>query len=263
MPVNTKRKNRNEVMLPAPHKFTIALYENVTLQGYRWGKSTDPMVLLVHGWSTSPHSMTHFIKALLLHGYQVISYDAVAHGESQKVFSDLSSWADSVQAVMKQTGEVECIVAHSFGAAAVTVASKLGLETKKLVFIAPIHNISLVIERFAKTFAIPPAIVRKLPEYTWEYNQESFSKYAKNFKELLHSNRHLPTLLIHDENDKEIGIEHSLELCKIWPWAKLIRTKGLGHRSILDDAGVAKEVLDFIAAPIIKLLGPPSEHTLE
>ena len=87
-PVNTKRKNRNEVPLPAPDKFDIALYDDLTLQGYRWGDRSHPKVLLVHGWSTTSRSMSHFTDIFLKNNYQVISYDALRHGASKGKFSE-------------------------------------------------------------------------------------------------------------------------------------------------------------------------------
>jgi pimeloyl-ACP methyl ester carboxylesterase len=245
-PINSKRKNRNEVALPPAHKFKIPLYEKIRLQGYQWGDTSHPKVLLVHGWSTTSRSMTHFIDILLKQNYQVISYDALRHGESTGSFSDLASWADSLQAVMQHIGQVECIVAHSFGGAAVTVASKLGLETKKLVLVAPIHDISSVADNFAKHLHIPMNIVKEMRSYTWKQNKKHFSKYGSNWHDIVISDFHVPTLLFHDKQDKEIGIEHSKQICKMWPWARLVTTEGLGHRSILDDDEVAEKMLEFI-----------------
>ena len=245
-PINSKRKNRNEITLPPAHKFDIPLYDNITLQGYRWGETSHPKVLLVHGWSTTSRSMTHFADILLKHNYQVISYDALRHGNSKGNFSDLASWADSVQAVMKHIGQVECIVAHSFGGAAVTVASKLGLATKKLVLVAPIHDISSVADNFAKHLHIPLNIVKEMRSYTWKQNQKHFSKYGTSWHDVVISDFHVPTLLFHDKQDKEIGIEHSKQICKMWPWAALVTTEGLGHRTTLDDEGVAEGMLKFI-----------------
>lgn len=245
-PVNSKRKNKNEITLPSPHTFQIPLYNDLTLQGYRWGDSTHPKVLLVHGWSTTSRSMSHFTDNLLKNNYQVISYDALRHGNSKGHFSDLAGWADSVQAVMEQIGPVECIVAHSFGGAAVIVASKLGLDTKKLVFIAPIHDISAVADNFAKHLHIPLNIVANMRSYTWSNNEKNFHKYGTNWKDIVISDFHVPTLLIHDSDDREIGIEHSQQICKMWPWATLVTTEGLGHRKILDDSKVGEEMSNFI-----------------
>jgi len=245
-PINSKRKNRNELPLPTPELFNIPLYEGITLQGYRWGDKTHPTVLLVHGWSTTARSMTHFTNMLLKNNYQVISYDALRHGDSHGSFSDLASWADSVRAVMLHVGEVECIIAHSFGGAAVTVASKLGLETKKLALIAPIHDIASVANDFAKRLGIPQHIVKKMRAYTWKHNKENFKKYGKDWNDIVTSNFHVPTLIYHDTEDREIPIIHSELLCKKWTWAELRPTNGLGHRTILDDNAVVYDVLEFI-----------------
>ena len=246
-PVNTKRKNRNEITLPDPDKFDISLYDNLTLQGYRWGDRSHPKVLLVHGWSTTSRSMSHFTDILLKNNYQVITYDALRHGASKGKFSDLATWADSVHAVMKHIGPVECIIAHSFGGAAVTVASKLGLETKKLVLVAPIHDITSVADNFAEHLNIPQDIVKKMRDYTWKHNEKNFNKYGTNWQDIVISDFQVPTLLFHDKEDKEIGIEHSKQICEMWPWATLVPTEGLGHRSILDDKEVSNSVLKFIS----------------
>ena len=246
-PVNTKRKNRNEIALPDPDKFDISLYDNLTLQGYRWGDCSHPKVLLVHGWSTTSRSMSHFTDILLKNNYQVITYDALRHGASKGKFSDLATWADSVHAVMKHIGPVECIIAHSFGGAAVTVASKLGLETKKLVLVAPIHDITSVADNFAEHLNIPQDIVKKMRDYTWKHNEKNFNKYGTNWQDIVISDFQVPTLLFHDKQDKEIGIAHSEQICEMWPWATLVPTEGLGHRSILDDKEVSNSVLKFIS----------------
>jgi len=245
-PVNTQRKNRDERPLPKSEHFAIPLYDNVTLQGYRWGEHSKPAVLLVHGWSTTSRSMSHITEQLLKEGYQVFSYDALRHGNSQREFADLASWADSVQAALKSIGPVECIIAHSFGAAAVTVASKLGLSTQKLVLISPIHDIQAVADRFAGHFGIADEIIHEMTKYTWQQNREAFEKYGKGWKDILKSDFHVPTLLIHDDEDREIGIKHSREIQEIWPWAELITTHGLGHRRILDDGEVVHQVLNFV-----------------
>ena len=245
-PVNSKRKNRNERSLPAFEHFDIPLYKDVTLQGYKWGKISAPKVLLIHGWSTTSRSMSHFTEALLKAHYQVLSYDALRHGNSKGTFSDLASWADSVQAALKTIGPVECIIAHSFGGAAVTVASKLGLQTKKLVLIAPIYDISSVADNFAKHLGIPLNIIEQMRAYTWNHNKAGFEKYGKDWQDILNSDFHVPTLIYHDTEDTEIPIMHSELLCQKWRWAELYPTHGLGHRTILDNSDVVRGVVEFI-----------------
>lgn len=245
-PVNTKRKNAKEKKVPAPQSFIINLDGDIQLQAYRWGDTAHPTILLVHGWSTTARSMSNFLDILLKNNYQVVSYDALRHGSTRGKLSDLAGWADSVQSVMQHIGPVECIVAHSFGGLAVTVASKLGLDTQKLVLVAPIHNITWVADHFAEHLGIPLDIVRKMRDYTWKNNEKNFLKYGTDWNDIVRSKLHVPTLIIHDNQDREIGIEHSKLLCKTWPWATLRPTDGLGHRKILDDDKVAEALLTFI-----------------
>lgn len=245
-PNKTKKNNPNEKPLPKAKKFTIELYEDVTLQGYKWGDKNHPIVFLVHGWSSTSKSMSHFTDLLLKHNYQVISYDAIRHGQSNGKLSDLASWADSVQAILNHVGEVECIIAHSFGCAAVTVASNLGLSTKKLVFIAPIHNVNTILKRFGEQLGVPSNILERMKQYTWQYNKQRFEIYGKDLEDIFHSKFHVPTLIFHDSEDKEVNIENAKELCQKWSWAVLRTTHGLGHRRILYDAKVVEETIEFI-----------------
>ncbi|HFQ61095.1 MAG TPA: alpha/beta hydrolase [Epsilonproteobacteria bacterium] len=245
-PIKNKKTNPNEKALPEAKKFNIKLYNDVILQGYRWGNENHPIVFLVHGWSSTSKSMSHFTDILLKHNYQVISYDAIRHGESSGKLSDLASWADSVHAILDYAGEVECIIAHSFGCAAVTVASKLGLHTKKLIFIAPIHNVDTILKRFGEQLYIPTYILERMKQYTWEYNQQRFETYGKDLEDIFHSKFHVPTLIFHDLEDKEVPIENSKMLCQKWPWVILKKTQGLGHRRILYDETVVNESHAFI-----------------
>ncbi len=252
-PINTNRKNHHEKKLPQAKHITIPLYKNISLQGYKWGKETDPIVLLVHGWSTTGRSMSHFTDLLLKNNYQVVTYDALRHGRTKAKLSDLANWADSVQTVLKHIGGVECIIAHSFGCAAVTVASKHALLTNKLIFIAPIHNVVSVANNFARHLHIPPKIVKSMLSYTWKQNKKGFEKYGKDLEDIFDSTFHVPTLLFHDRHDREIGIEHSHALCQKWKWAKLIQTTGLGHRTILDNKMVVEKAVEFIKTPSIHI----------
>ena len=66
---------------------------------------------------------------------------------------------------------------------------------------------------------------------------------------------HLPTivgslpaaaLLVHDRSDSDVPYEQAVEIAGAWPGARLVATDGLGHRGVLRDAGVVREVIDFL-----------------
>ncbi len=219
------------------------------ITGYRWGKEGNPKVVVVHGWTGVATSMHCFIERLVEEGFEVISYDAIGHGESSGKISTLSEWADCLRQVNALFGKVEAILAHSLGAATVIVASKLGLKTKKVVLIAPFCNPKEIIDLwFGKRLSIPAKVLDKLPHYFWERQKEGLVKYGDNWREIFDSSFHVPSLIVYDKEDKEVSQDNVAVCCKIWPWAKFTETKGLGHRRILYDKDVVFNAVSFISA---------------
>ncbi len=244
-PFHSNRRDIEHKMLESAERFLIPMGNNRKLSGYRWGNKTDPVILLVHGWTATATCFVNFIDPLLEKGYQVISYDAIAHGETSGVSVSLTEWADTVIAVMKNVGKVHCIIGHSLGAGAIVIASTLILETDKIVLISPVTDIAKVTDQFAKTLSIPKRIMEKMHQYAWKKYYNSASKFGSNWDEVFDSEFKVPTLIIHDTNDKEIDISNSEKLAKQWFWAEFMKTKRLGHRRILLNPDVITITLNF------------------
>ncbi len=244
-PFHSNRRDIEHKMLESAERFLIPMGNNRKLSGYRWGNKTDPVILLVHGWTATATCFVNFIDPLLEKGYQVISYDAIAHGETSGVSVSLTEWADTVIAVMKNVGKVHCIIGHSLGAGAIVIASTLKLETDKIVLISPVTDIAKVTDQFAKTLSIPKRIMEKMHQYAWKKYYNSASKFGSNWDEVFDSEFKVPTLIIHDTNDKEIDISNSEKLAKQWFWAEFMKTKRLGHRRILLNPDVITTTLNF------------------
>lgn len=245
-PFHSKRRDVEHEMLESAERFLIPMGKSRQLTGYRWGEKTDPVILLIHGWMATGTCFINFIDPLLTKGYQVISYDAIAHGETAGVSVSLTEWADTVVAVMNELGKVHCIMGHSLGAGAIVIASSLKLETDKVILISPVADISKVTDQFAKALSIPKKIMEKMHQYAWKKYYSSASKYGANWGEIFESDFQVPTLIIHDINDKEIDVSNARKLAKQWAWAEIMETKRLGHRRILLDPDVITRSLKFI-----------------
>lgn len=246
-PFHSRRRDIEHEMLESAERFIIPMGKDIKLAGYRWGKATDPIILLVHGWTATATCFVNFIDPLLERGYQVISYDAIAHGETSGMSVSLTEWADTVLSVMEYVGKVYCIMGHSLGAGAIVIASSLKIETDKIVLISPVSDLSKVTDQFAAALSIPKHIMEKTHQYAWKKYYTSASKYGNNWDEVFNSTFKVPTLLIHDINDKEIDISNSRELVERWTWAEFMETKRLGHRRILLNPDVITRVLGFIS----------------
>ncbi len=243
-PIKMPQRKKEVKLLESAETFSIQVDTDITIQVYRWGKLNNPIILIVHGWSSSPTNMSLYIQKLLKMDYQVISFDAIGHGKSKDGFSSLYNWSEVLRAILKEIGEVHCILAHSLGCASVTIASNLGLKSSRLVMISPLNNTVEVTDMFGIFFHIPLKIMEKMRTYTWEKDKKGYLKYGKDWQNIFISNFKVPTLIVHDKDDKKISIEDAILLQKSWTWAKLIETNNLGHRHILYDKHVNQQLRD-------------------
>jgi pimeloyl-ACP methyl ester carboxylesterase len=249
-PFHSKQRDDEKEILEHAERFSIPMEKRKPLAGYRWGDKSGPIILLVHGWTATATCFVNFIDPLLARGYQVVSYDSIAHGETSGVSVSMTEWADTLISVMENVGQVHAIVGHSLGAGATVIASTLKLDTDKIVLISPVTDIVKVSNQFAHALSIPAQTIEKVRQYAWRKYHTSASKYGTSWQDVFSSDFKVPTLIIHDKDDKEIEIEHGRWLARQWPWADYIETEQLGHRRILLNPLVIESVTSFIQKPV-------------
>lgn len=220
-------------------------YNGLRLQGYRWGAGQGPKVLVLHGWESHAGRLGPIIQVLAQKGYEVIAYDAPAHGASEGQTINLLQNAEALRQVLQQIGPVYALVAHSFGAGSalwMLGESEMGLE--KTVSVAAPENAALLIEVFAKALALSPRAQQAATHtFTVKLNRppESFA-IAPRLSQL-----RLKGLVLHDRQDELIGPDHAERIARAWPGAQLVFSKGLGHRGILRDPAMQQLIVSFLA----------------
>lgn len=229
-------------------RFSIPYQSDSELIAYRWGESSAPIVLFVHGWTGTASSFVLFIEPLVSRGFQVVAYDGPAHGASPGKTANLIEWTDSVIAAIRKLNQVHCIIGHSLGAGAILVASSRGLNTDKIVMIAPLNNIISVTEDFATQLSIPNETIVGVRDRIAVKYQQQLATYGSNWNDIFHSKFKVPTLILHDQRDKEIPWENAKAIAEQWPWATFLTTQGLGHRRILINMEVINQVTEFVSA---------------
>ncbi len=223
-------------------KFTLDVADK-KIQCYVWGKGK--VVLLVHGWAGRTTQFRRFIKPLNAAGFQVVGFDGPAHGSSSGKKTSIVEFQETLKALYKKVGEPEAIIAHSFGGGAVLFSAMHGLKVNKLISIASPTIGDEIIHTYLK--AINGSMATK--EF---FKNFIVKEYGQTFDEFtaMHFIKHLPKpinlLLIYDQNDKEVSLAHAEALIKIYPAARLIKTKGLGHTRILKDNDVIHQSVTFI-----------------
>ena len=249
-PRRHSRPVRERAVLASGRRFTIP----ITLRSPRWkGARSDvaawrwglgPAVLLVHGWEGRGSQLGSLVEPLVAAGLSVVTFDAPAHGDSAGSRLYLTDHADAISDVAAAIGPLHAIVAHSFGCAATLLAhSRGGVDAARNVMISPNVLIGDSLDRFARFVGLDDA-ERSLLEH--QIVVSSGVTLEALALDRLAATRDASLLAIHDRDDREVPIEHAERVSQTWPNARLLVTEGLGHRRILRDRGVLREVVDAV-----------------
>lgn len=214
------------------------------IQGYEWGDSSKPYVLVVHGWAGRATQFRKFIPALMEAGYRVVGFDGPAHGRSEGKKTNLYEFEEVLSAIVAKKGAPVAAIAHSFGGGAVLFAIMKGLPVQKLINIASPTIADEIVKSYLRAIG-----------GSWKtgmaFKKLIQKKYGKPFEEFtamhfIQEITDLNLLLVHDANDTDVPIIQAETLIKAYPKGKLLTTRGLGHNRILKDDAVIAACLNFI-----------------
>ena len=224
----------------------LATAERITLRfglsALRWG-APGPVVLMMHGWSGRPTQFRHLVAPLVAAGRQVIALDAPAHGRSPGDEAHPLAFAEAVLEAAGELKHVESVVGHSMGGAAVMLAlAQQRFADRAVVFGSP-AAMSRVLERFARTIALPRAAKRAFLEIVDRHvgvpaRELDVTRYESALT--------IPGLVVHDRDDDSVPFCEAEAIARAWPRARLIATQGLGHRRVLSDPGVVAAATRFL-----------------
>lgn len=230
-----------------------AFRESVQIDGrelavWTWPGATvaAPTILLVHGWGGRGSQLGAFVAPLRAAGVRVVAFDAPAHGASDGRKTNLIQFSTALGGMLErfaEQGPVAGLVAHSFGAAAATIALSRGSQVARAVFVAPAEDYDHFTGRFRRALGLDPSTVERMQRgiekrVGVEWSTVRGSRLAPALRQ--------PLLVVHDEDDLEVPIAHGETIASRWPEARLHRTRGLGHRRILRDADVIDEASRFL-----------------
>jgi pimeloyl-ACP methyl ester carboxylesterase len=217
-----------------------------TVRGYRWNKGGNKKVLIAHGFNSSVASFDHYIFPLIQKGYEVLAFDAPAHGRSTGKTINAALYCDMIRAINEKYGPVKSFMAHSFGGLGVSLALEEipHDESYRLVLIAPATESKSAIDFFFSFMKLNGAV-------------------RKEFDELIHNVRHKPSewysvsRAIKNIHAKVLWVHDKTDDITPWPDAQKVMeqnyrhidfvvTDGLGHRKIFRNNEVAKSIVDFL-----------------
>jgi pimeloyl-ACP methyl ester carboxylesterase len=220
--------------------------ENHTIATYWWGRG--PVVLLAHGWEGRGSQLGAFVEPLVEAGYCVVALDLPAHGHSSGKSTDAFTCGRVMRALCDKIGGVYGAVAHSFGGTAVLLAMSQGLRLERTVLISPGVVEDTFFTGFAKIVGLPERATDELRRVIYGlFGHEDWSVFTtQRLGEVLGA-RSGAAMVLHDIGDAEVAYTESVELVHWAKGARLLSTRGVGHRRILRDALVVQNAAAFIS----------------
>ena len=218
-------------------------------------------IVCAHGWEGRGTNFYKFIPKLTAKGFRVLALDYPMHGNTGGTESGCHTFGYSLNCVLNYINEPTILLVHSIGNGATCMNyyisdEKTRNQIKGFVGIgAPDKFIENIID-FGKKNGLDDysnnLFLEKINErHGIDAHYLTVSEAIKYFN--------YPCLLIHDDKDKEISINCSINSSKNIQeqfqtykigdkeYPCFHKTSGLGHRRILRDDNVVNIVVDFIS----------------
>ena len=230
-----EKSKKQMVLIPAINKQVFV---------YEYGKKEiNQKVLLVHGWSGRGTQLSEIATELVKIGYEIISFDAPAHGKSPGKTTIMTDFIASIIEIDRQFGPFEVVIGHSLGGMAVMNAIKEGLKVDKAIIIGSGDIVQDVTDDFIAKLGLKPMISELLCkrfENKYGGKMDDYSTYKAA------ANTQIPTLVIHDKDDPEVSVKAGINIHQHLKNGELLLTEQLGHRKILADDQVIQKIINFI-----------------
>lgn len=239
-------RSSRERALSSPLQGARVEYQEVAgerIAVYRWGDADRPLLLFSHGWSSFGLRVLPWLTRLLASGYQVASFDQVAHGRSSGRHATLPGFGDVLAGVADRLGPVDAMVGHSLGGAAVAMALHRGVSARRVALIAPPADAAGAVNRFAQWVGLGSRALQHMRSAVVARAGVPLEQVtAQTMAPALGT----PALIVHDLADAEVPWSHGERYARYWPEARLLSVEGLGHHRVVTDATVIDAVTRFL-----------------
>lgn len=220
--------------------------DGLTIRGHRWNHPRPHKVLVVHGFESTVKNFDRYIAPLLKKGYEVLAFDAPAHGGSDGQQITLPLYVRTLQSIYERYGPLQGFMAHSLGG----LALMLFIETiphsadTRVALIAPATETTTAIDSFFRFLDLPAGVRRAFDQLIHDRSGHWPAHYSIRRAMQQVSAQ---VLWIHDEQDELTPLSDAIKVRDDQhPHLSFVITHGLGHRAIYRDNKVTRQVIDFL-----------------
>lgn len=240
-----KTRNKKPPIFDKGEKLHFTL-EGLTINGHRWNAHAQQKVLIVHGFESTSCNFDRYVVPLVKKGYQVLAFDAPAHGISEGKRITLPLYIETLEKINEKYGPIHGFFAHSFGGLALMhfLEKTQHNETTRVVLVAPATETATAIDSFFHFLHLNSDIRKEFDELIYKKSGVS----AEHFSIRRAANNITASVLwLHDEEDQMTPLSDALKVKEDnHPNINFVITKGLGHRRIYRENKIMRQVLEFL-----------------
>lgn len=211
--------------------------------------------LVTHGWGSSIAYMADLVATLAATGAEVIALDFPGHGRAGGRILHMGLAVHAIRAAEERFGPFDAVIGHSFGGAALMVASAGMLPDvpavvpHKLVLIGSPSEMHWLFKGFGKMLGLGKAAQSVLEHEVHRITGRRLEDFDAG--EAAGTIRR-PVLVVHAEDDKEVSASHARRYAALGETVRLHWANGFGHRRIVRAVPVLEVVRDFLGDDDLK-----------
>ena len=173
------------------------------------------------------------------------AFDGPGHGRSGHSFTNVYDFGDCLKTLIQQLGEVDVMLAHSFGVAATLfmLGANQNLSPEKIVCYSPMSHMKIHLSIFQTLSGSTNATMRQIESKI----QRRLGAFVPDWH-VLGVPEKLPCkgIVFHDTSDPIVPFYWGIALAASWSNANFVPTNKLGHNRILQDQAVIEKTVQFL-----------------
>ncbi|MFI9509723.1 alpha/beta fold hydrolase [Nocardia sp. NPDC052566] len=207
---------------------------------------SGPTVLLVHGIRSNLGSMAAIADSLLESNYQVVLFDAPAHGEALGTSTDPIEVREVIRAIAAQFPELRAVVGHSLGAMWSVGAWHHGLRARAFVAISAPASMRFIVDKMADFYPMADGQLEELrAEIEHRLGAQVWSEFSPSE---VAAEIDVPGLIVHGAKDDYVTPDNAEVIHASWPGSSVELIDGADHFGIVRSPDVLKLIAAHLAA---------------